>query len=66
MRIVDSIAMAFITGIEPGKPRQTGHTWVLGGAPKAVGQPQKILDSVPSSTWTSMPITGSNSATASA
>jgi hypothetical protein len=27
----------------PGMPRQTGQTWVLGGAPNSVEQPQKIL-----------------------
>jgi hypothetical protein len=27
-------------------PRQTGQVWLLGGAPKAVEQPQKILVAV--------------------
>ena len=54
-----SIASRFTTGSEPGRPRQTGQTWVFGSAPKAVGQPQNILVLVPSSTWVSRPITGS-------
>src|ERR1039457_3942127 len=45
--------------LRSGSPRQTGHTLVLGGAPKLVGQPQKILVAVASWTWTSSPITGS-------
>ena len=57
--MVDSIAAALATGSEPGRPRQTGQTWVLGSAPKAVGQPQNIFDAVPSSTCVSSPITGS-------
>jgi hypothetical protein len=35
--------------------------WVLGGAPKAVEQPQKILVRVLSWAWTSSPMTGVNS-----
>ena len=57
--IVNSIAAALVTGSEPGRPRQTGQTWVLGSAPNVVGQPQNILDVVPSSTCVSRPITGS-------
>src|SRR6185369_6409444 len=38
----------------------TGHTCVLGGAPNAVLQPQKILDAVRSCAWISRPITASN------
>ena len=37
----------------------TGHTLVFGGAPKPVGQPQKILVRVASCTCTSRPMTGS-------
>ena len=59
IRIVYSIAIRFTTGSEPGRPRQTGQTWLLGSAPKAVAQPQNILVLVPSSTWVSRPITGS-------
>ena len=51
--------MAFTTGSDPGRPRQTGQTWVFGSAPNAVEQPQNILDAVFSSTWTSSPSTGS-------
>jgi hypothetical protein len=59
MRIVASIAARLATGRLPGRPRQTGQTWVLGSAPNVVGQPQNILVAVPSSTCTSKPITGS-------
>ena len=59
IRIVASIAALLATGRLPGRPRQTGQTWVLGSAPKAVGQPQNILVRVPSSTCVSSPITGS-------
>ena len=47
------------TGSAPGRPRHTGQTLVFGGAPKLVGQPQKILVRVASWTCTSRPITGS-------
>src|SRR5690242_11894022 len=63
--MVDSIATSLGTGSEPGRPRQTGQTWVLGSAPNPVGQPQNILVLVPSSTCVSRPMTGSNAATAS-
>src|SRR2546421_4805668 len=59
MRIVASIAALLATGRLPGRPRQTGHVWVLGSAPNAVGQPQNIFVRVPSSTCVSSPITGS-------
>ena len=65
IRIVDSIACALTTGSAPGRPRQTGQVWVLGSAPKVVSQPQNILEAVPSSTWVSRPMTGSNSVSAS-
>ena len=42
----------------PGSPMHTGQTWVLGGAPNAVLQPQKIFDAVSSCAWTSRPMTG--------
>ena len=57
--IVYSIAIRFTTGSEPGRPRQTGQTWLFGSAPKTVVQPQNILVLVPSSTCVSRPITGS-------
>ena len=59
MRIAYSIAIRFTTGSEPGRPRQTGHTWLFGSAPNVVMQPQNILVRVPSSTWVSRPMTGS-------
>src|SRR6478735_1076717 len=63
-RTIDSTATAFSTGREPGSPRQVGQTWLLGGAPNVVSQPQNIFDTVPSSTCTSRPRTGSKDATA--
>jgi hypothetical protein len=65
IRMADSIALPFTTGNEPGRPRQTGQVCVFGSAPKALTQPQNILDAVFSSTWTSRPSTGSNAASAS-
>ncbi len=59
MRMAYSIAFLLTTGSEPGRPRQTGQTWLFGSAPKPVAQPQNILVLVPSSTWVSRPITGS-------
>src|SRR5699024_4615714 len=53
------------TGSAPGSPMHTGQTWVLGSAPKAVGQPQNILVAVCSSTCTSIPMTGSKRDTTS-
>src|ERR687887_1508914 len=57
MRLANSIARALTTGSEPGSPRHTGHTWLLGSAPKVVGQAQNIFVAVASSTWVSMPMT---------
>src|SRR5207237_3650789 len=54
-----STAFLLSTGSAPGNPRQTGQTLVLGGAPKRVEQPQKILVWVSSCTCTSRPMTGS-------
>src|SRR5216684_6524826 len=58
-RTPNSTARWFSTGNDPGIPRQTGQTLVLGGAPNCVEQPQKILVCVSSWTCTSSPITGS-------
>src|SRR5690606_10285015 len=63
--IADSTPVALTTGSAPGRPRQTGQVWVFGSAPRAVAQPQNILVRVPSSTWTSRPMTGSYDASAS-
>ena len=60
------MAAAFTTGSAPGRPRQTGQVCVFGSAPNVVSQPQNILLAVPSSTCVSRPMTGSNSASASA
>ena len=46
-------------GSTPGRPRHTGHTLVLGSAPKDVLQLQKIFVFVWSSVWTSRPMTAS-------
>ena len=57
--MADSTALPLITGSEPGRPRHTGHTWVLGSPPNVTVQPQNILELVLSSTCTSSPRTGS-------
>src|SRR5437867_12230160 len=49
------------TGSAPGRPRQTGQVFELGGAPNRVLQPQKSLLLVRSCACTSSPMTGSNS-----
>src|SRR3954467_1039840 len=65
IRTADSSAFSLSTGRAPGRPRQTGQTWVFGAAPNTVEQPQNIFVTVFSSTWTSSPSTGSKAATAS-
>src|SRR5215831_19345609 len=55
----NSTAFRFSTGNAPGRPRHTGQTLLLGGAPNRVEHPQKILVCVRSWTCTSSPITGS-------
>src|SRR6185312_3615310 len=55
----NSTARLLSTGKAPGNPRHTGQTFVFGGAPNCVEQPQKILVCVSSWTCTSSPITGS-------
>src|SRR6516225_1762795 len=55
----NSTARLLRTGSEPGMPRQTGQTWVFGGAPNRVAQEQKIFVSVSNWTCTSSPIPGS-------
>src|SRR4026208_1276270 len=55
-----STARRLIVGSAPGSPRQTGQTWVFGGAPSyVVEQPQNIFEAVRSWQWTSMPMTAS-------
>src|SRR4051812_27575869 len=61
MRTAIRTASASSTGNDPGNPRQTGHTLVLGGAPNEVEQPQNTLVRVRSCAWTSRPMTASNS-----
>src|SRR3981081_1662518 len=57
--VANSTAFLFSTGRAPGRPRHTGQTLVLGGAPKRVEHEQKNLEAVRSCTWTSRPMTGS-------
>ena len=63
--MADSTPIALTTGSEPGRPRQVGQVCELGSAPSSVEQPQNIFVLVPSSTWTSRPMTGSYDARAS-
>ena len=60
-----STAVSLTTGSAPGRPSETGVTEVFGSSPKPAGAPSNILVAVPSSTCTSMPITGSKRAIAS-
>src|SRR3982751_2429608 len=62
-RIAIVTAPLLSAGSAPGRPRHTGQTWVFGGAPNAVEQPQKIFVLVRSWAWTSSPMTGSQSPT---
>src|SRR6266566_7604444 len=63
VRVVSRKAASFATGSTPGKPRQTGQTFVLGGAPNSLAQPHHIFDLVLSWTWVSSPMTASYSMT---
>ncbi len=63
--IADSTPTSLTTGSEPGRPRQVGQVCEFGSAPSSVEQPQNIFVLVPSSTWTSRPMTGSYDASAS-
>src|SRR5439155_26803628 len=54
-------ASSFATGKTPGKPRQTGQTRVLGGAPNSLAQPHHIFDLVFNWTCVSRPMTASYS-----
>src|SRR5262245_10060119 len=66
IRTMYSMAFSLGTGIEPGWPRHTGQTFVLGGAPNSFLQPQNIFVRVASSTWHSSPMTVSYASTAAA
>src|SRR6516162_8682107 len=59
--VVSRNASSFATGRTPGKPRQTGQTFVLGGAPNSFAHPHHIFDFVLSWTCVSSPITASYS-----
>ena len=58
---VSRSASSLATGSTPGRPRQTGQTWVFGGAPNSLAQPHHIFDFVLSWTWVSRPMTASYS-----
>src|SRR5947208_15985066 len=58
---VNRKASSLATGRTPGKPRQTGQTFVFGGAPNSLAQPHHILDLVLSWTCVSSPMTASYS-----
>ena len=55
LRTTPDVGSRFITGKLPGRPMQTGHVCVFGGAPNFVLQPQKSFVSVSSWTWVSRP-----------
>src|SRR4051794_22894766 len=55
--MANSTAWRFSTGNDPGRPRHTGQTLVLGWSPKALRQPQNNFVAVLSSQWTSSPMT---------
>ena len=57
MAMASSTAFWLSTGSDPGRPRQTGQTLVLGSSPNMLGQPQNSLVAVLSSQWTSRPMT---------
>src|SRR2546423_15718143 len=57
MRMAYSTAWRLRTGSEPGSPRHTAQTLVLGSSPKELRHEQNSLVAVPSSQWTSRPTT---------
>ncbi len=57
MAMASSTAFWLTTGSEPGSPRHTGHTLVLGWSPNRFGHPQNSLVAVFSSQCTSRPMT---------
>ena len=57
MAMASSTARWLSTGSDPGRPRQTGQTLVLGSSPNMLGHPQNSLVAVLSSQWTSSPMT---------
>src|SRR5699024_9313623 len=56
-----SMAARFTLGKVPGRPKSMRLAWLLGSAPKAVLEPENILEAVVSCTCTSRPITVSHS-----
>ena len=56
VRAVRRSASSLATGSTPGRPRQTGQTLVLGGAPNSLAQPHHIFDFVLSWTCVSSPM----------
>src|SRR6266850_873784 len=59
VRVVSRNASSLATGNTPGRPRQTGQTWVFGGAPNSFAHPHHIFEFVLSWTWVSNPMTAS-------
>src|ERR1700693_17049 len=55
--IPNSTAFRVRTGRTPGRPRQTGQTWLFGAAPNEALHPQKSLDRVNIWACTSSPMT---------
>ena len=58
--IARSTAPRFMTGKTPGNAKSTAQAWLLGDAPKRIGAPLKIFDSVVSCACVSNPITTSH------
>src|SRR3954468_8980133 len=58
---VNFSASSFATGNTPGIPRQTGQTFVFGGAPNSLAHPHHIFECVFNCTCVSKPMTASYS-----
>ena len=46
VRAVNRSASSLATGKTPGRPRQTGQTWLFGGAPNSLAHAHHIFDFV--------------------
>ena len=57
MAMAISTARALSTGSDPGRPRHTGQTLVLGSSPNMFRHPQNSFEAVLSSQCTSSPTT---------
>ena len=56
-RMARSTAPLLATGSTPGSAISTALAWVLGAAPNAVDDPEKIFDAVDNCAWVSSPMT---------